>query len=151
MTNALMQQVDSLKSLAQQQLDIAFSNAQKVMSFSEISNVRKIYIAGLGDISRIKETIRQSFAVGRPTYLIINEDAKMTDIPESCIIRLPFVEDEMLQPLGSYIPTTIFANHLADLLDESLFRGNIYPQGFNTIRNSQVVVYGINGNKIKEI
>lgn len=49
MTNALMQQVDSLKSLAQQQLDIAFSNAQKVMSFSEISNVRKIYIAGLGD------------------------------------------------------------------------------------------------------
>ena len=103
------------------------------------------------NISRMKETIRQSFAVGRPTYLIINEDAKMTDIPESCIIRLPFVEDEMLQPLGSYIPTAIFANHLADLLDEPLFRGNIYPQGFNTIRNSQVVVYGINGNKIKEI
>lgn len=49
MTNALMQQVDSLKELAHEQFNTAFSNAQQVMSFVEISNIRRIYIAGLGD------------------------------------------------------------------------------------------------------
>lgn len=49
MTNALMQQVDSLKELAHAQFNTAFSNAQQVMSFTEISNIRRIYIAGLGD------------------------------------------------------------------------------------------------------
>ena len=46
MTNALMQQVDSLKELAHAQFNTAFSNAQQVMSFTEISNIRRIYIAG---------------------------------------------------------------------------------------------------------
>ena len=49
MTNALMQQVDSLKELAHAQFNTAFSNAQQVMSFTEMSNIRRIYIAGLGD------------------------------------------------------------------------------------------------------
>ena len=35
-----------------------------------------------------------------------------------------------------------------DYINEPLFRGNIYPEGFNTIRNSKIVVYGEDENEI---
>ena len=100
------------------------------------------------NMSRVLETIKQSIAVGRPTYLMMNENSEVEDIEGLNKIVLPPVQDDVLQPLGSYIPATILANHISDLLDEPLFRGNIYPDGFNTIRNSKIVVYGEDGNEI---
>lgn len=99
-------------------------------------------------MSRVLETNKQSIAVGRPTYLMINENSEIEDVEGLNKIMLPPVEDDVLQPLGSYIPATILANHISDLLDEPLFRGNIYPEGFNTIRNSKIVVYGEDENEI---
>lgn len=95
------------------------------------------------NLSRLIETINQADKVKKPTILFIDQPFKSDEINKNCkVIELPKYSENYLQPLLSYIPLALFAHHLSGILNEKPWRGDILDEADNTIRNSEVVVYG---------
>lgn len=110
--------------------------------FTEDNPVFVIANSASKNLTRISETLNQADVVGHPTILVIDDfsvESKDLAIPENTqIINLPMSQNILVQALGSYIPGTLFAAHLAEKTDEPYFRGDKFPMDAMTTSNSKI-------------
>ena len=100
------------------------------------------------NISRIMETIEQTINIEKPAVLFADENFPFEKLNKKCkVIKLPKSENSYMQPLCSYLPMTLFAYQLSELLEEEPFRGNLVKEEDNTIVYSKVVVFGEKPNE----
>ncbi len=107
-----------------------------------------IIVADINDNNRtrIGETIHQAAGIGRPVLLIANGTGKDFGVSEEMTeLVVPDAPKnyEFLLPLLNYIPGSILASYVSELIGEPYFRagtGHWGDEGVGTIKSSQVII-----------